>query len=42
MKAVKLIIAITVAAILSGCIVLPGGYGGGYRGGHHHGGHHRY
>ena len=41
MKAVKFIVAITIAAVLSGCVVYPIGYGyggGGYRGGHYHGG----
>ena len=44
MKAVKLIVAITIAAVLSGCVVYPVGYrGGGYHGGghHHHGGHYQ-
>lgn len=46
MNAVKLIVAVTIAALLSGCVVYPIGYrgGGGYYGGshHHHGGwHHR-
>jgi hypothetical protein len=46
MKAVKLIVAVTIAAVLSGCIVVPaGGYyrggGGYYGGGHYHGGWHR-
>ncbi len=36
MKAIKLIVAITIAAVLSGCVVYPIGYG--YGGGHHHGG----
>ena len=42
MKAIKLIVAITIAAVLSGCVVYPIGHGGvGYRGGgHHHGGGH--
>ena len=40
MKAVKLVIAVTLAALLSGCIILPVGGGRG-RGHHHHGGHHR-
>lgn len=40
MKAVKLVIAVTLAALLSGCVILPVGGGGG-RGHHHHGGHHR-
>lgn len=42
MKAVKLVVAVTIAAVLSGCVVVPaGGYyrGGGYYGhGHYHGG----
>lgn len=46
MKAVKIVIALAVTALLSGCVVYPvGGYGyyrgGGYYGGghhHHHGG----
>lgn len=46
MKAVKLVVAFTVAALLSGCVVYPIGYrGGGYHGGgghhHHHGGYYR-
>ena len=45
MKAIKLIVAVTIAALLSGCVVYPIGHGGGYRGGggghHHGGGHHR-
>jgi hypothetical protein len=46
MKAVRIIVAVTIAAVLSGCIVVPaGGYyrgGGYYGGGHSHGGwHHR-
>lgn len=46
MKALKLIVAFTVAALLSGCVVYPIGYRGGggyYGGGHHHqgGGHYR-
>jgi hypothetical protein len=44
MKAVKIIVAVTIAAVLSGCVVVPyGGYyrgGGYYGGGHHHGGGH--
>ena len=40
MKAVKLISAIVIAAVLSGCVVHPIGYGGGYYGRPHHGGHH--
>ena len=42
MKAIKLIVAITIAAVLSGCVVYPIGHGGGgYRGGgHYHGGGH--
>jgi hypothetical protein len=44
MKVVKLIVAITIAAVLTGCVVYPVGYrgGGGYYGGgghHHQGGH---
>lgn len=42
MKAVKLIVAITIAAVLTGCVVYPVGYrgGGGYYGSpHHQGGH---
>jgi hypothetical protein len=44
MKAVKLIVAVTIAAVLSGCVVYPIGYrgGGGYYGGGHHGGHGHY
>jgi hypothetical protein len=44
MKAVKLIVAVTIAAVLSGCVVYPIGYrgGGGYYGGGHHGGHGQY
>ena len=40
MKAVKLIVAFAVAALLSGCVVYPIGYrgGGGYYGHHYHGG----
>jgi hypothetical protein len=42
MNAVKIIVAVTIAAVLSGCVVVPsGGYyrGGGYYGhGHYHGG----
>ncbi len=45
MKAIQLIVAITIAAVLSGCVAYPIGHGGGYRGGggshHHGGGHHR-
>jgi hypothetical protein len=41
MRAVKLIVAITIAAVLSGCVVYPIGYGGGYRGGHYHDGYYR-
>ena len=43
MKALKLIAAFTVAALLSGCVVYPIGYrGGGYYGGSHYGdGHYR-
>ena len=43
MKAVKLIVAVTIAAVLSGCVVYPIGYrggGGGYYGGGYHGGGH--
>jgi hypothetical protein len=40
MKAVKLVIALTVAALLSGCVVYPIGYG--YRGGGYYGGGHYY
>ncbi len=44
MQAIKLIVAITIAAVLSGCVIHPigwGGGGGGHRGGgHHHGGGH--
>lgn len=40
MKSVKLVIAVTVAALLSGCVVYPIGYrgGGGHYGHGHHGG----
>jgi len=43
MKAVKIVVALAVTALLSGCVVYPvGGYGyyrgGGYYGHHHHGG----
>ena len=40
MKAFKLIVAVTIAAVLAGCVVYPIGHGGGggYRGGHHNGG----
>ena len=46
MKAVKIIVAFTIAALLSGCVVYPVGFrgGGGYYGhGHGYGGgyHHR-
>ena len=41
MKAVKLVIAVTLAALLSGCIIRPVGGGGGRGHHHHHGGHHR-
>ena len=43
MKAVKLIVAFAVAALLSGCVVYPIGYrgGGGYYGHHHGGGYYR-
>lgn len=37
MKAVKLIVAVTITALLAGCVVYPVGYG--YRGGGYHGGH---
>ena len=40
MKAIKLISAIVIAAVLSGCVVHPRGYGGGYRSRSHDGGHH--
>lgn len=40
MKAIKLIVAITIAAVLSGCVIHPIGWGGGHRGGHYHGGGH--
>jgi len=44
MKSVKLIVAIVITALLSGCVVYPVGYGGGYGyygrphngGGHYH------
>ena len=42
MKTLKLIVAITIAAVLSGCVVYPAGYRGGgygYSQGHGHGGH---
>lgn len=42
MKAVKLIVAVTIAAVLSGCVVYPVWHrgGGGYYGhSHGHGGH---
>jgi hypothetical protein len=42
MKTLKLIVAITIAAVLSGCVVYPVGYRGGGYGhsqGHGHGGH---
>ena len=38
MKAVKLIVAIVITAVLSGCVVYPVGYGGGYHGRPYHGG----
>jgi hypothetical protein len=40
MKAFKIVIAVTIAALLSGCVVYPIGYGhrGGYYGGGHYGG----
>jgi hypothetical protein len=44
MNAVKLIVAATLAAVLSGCVVYPVGYrgGGGYYGHHHqHDGYYR-
>lgn len=42
MKAVKLIVAVTVTALLSGCVVYPIGHGYyGYRGGGHGHWHHR-
>ena len=43
MKAVRLIVAVTIAAVLSGCVVYPIGYrgaGGYYGGGHYQGGGH--
>ena len=42
MNAVKVIVAIVITAVLSGCIVVPGNYrgGGGYYGGGHYGGGH--
>jgi len=45
MKAVKIIVAVTIAALLSGCVVYPIGYRGGggyYGGGGYHGGHGHY
>jgi hypothetical protein len=44
MKAVKVVIAVTIAALLSGCVVYPIGYGyrGGYYGGGYYGHHHRW
>lgn len=46
MRALKIVVAVTIAAVLSGCVVYPVGHrGGGYyggHGGHHHHGHHRY
>ena len=45
MKAIKFIVAVTIAAVLSGCVVYPVGYrgGGGYYGHPYGGGHyHRY
>jgi len=43
MNAVKLIVAATLAAVLSGCVVYPVGHrGGGYHGHHHqHDGYYR-
>ena len=43
MRTVKLIVAVTFAAVLAGCVVYPvGGYGGGYYGRpHHHDGYYR-
>jgi len=42
MKAVKLIVAVTITALLSGCVVYPIGHGYyGYRGGGHGHWHHR-
>ena len=40
MKAVKVVVAIVITAVLSGCIVVPGGYHGGrgYHGGGYPGG----
>jgi hypothetical protein len=40
MKAVKLVIAATIAVLLSGCVIYPIGWnhGGGHRGHHHYGG----
>jgi hypothetical protein len=35
MKAIKLITAIVIAAVLSGCVVHPIGYRGGYYGHNH-------
>lgn len=43
MNAVKVIVAIVITAVLSGCIVVPGPYrGGGYYGGSYYGGGHYY
>lgn len=52
MNAVKIIVAVTIAAVLSGCVVVPygsGGYRGGgyydhghYSGGHYGGGYRRW
>lgn len=43
MNAVKVIVAIVITAVLSGCIVVPGHYrGGGYYGGGYSGGGHYY
>ena len=35
MKAVRIIVAVTIAAVLSGCVVVP--YGGSHRGGGYYG-----
>ena len=42
MKAVKVIAAMLIAAVLAGCVVYPVGYGGGYGRPHHGGYYHRY
>lgn len=43
MSKVKIVIAVTLAALLSGCVVYPVGHrGGGYYGGGHYGGHHHH